>query len=210
MVSLKGPPRSMAMTPRMIKKATTALTAPHRPRPTRARTRVKPAATATRIGRYSTWNWGTPKSNSPWKVDIPVRMAPKNVTSMPRPSSVGRAGRASRTMSQSTRVAMEPPAMSWRCVGLHKVTSTPYASCQRTSSGNAATPPMPIIPKANADQGTRMGPTLNPTGASSRLAKITAMTAANTRPPSPMRIIVCEGVNTCWSRPKSMWYPTSQ
>ena len=57
-------------------KKSAAPIAPPRPIQTRAATSATPAANASMIGSSTSWNWGTPKSNSPWKVESPISRPP--------------------------------------------------------------------------------------------------------------------------------------
>jgi hypothetical protein len=61
-------------------------------------------------------------------------------------------------ISQQASVANEPPATSMTWVGLHSVTSTPYALCHRASNGKAVTPPMAKNAIRMADMGMRIAP----------------------------------------------------
>jgi hypothetical protein len=99
-------------------------------------------------------NCGTPKSNSAWKVERPMRKPPisatrRTATTMVGDTPEGYAGssvvsafaRRARMPSASrmawpTRVIPAPP-ISIRWVGPHSVTSWPNRRCQKSSRGKA-------------------------------------------------------------------------
>ena len=94
-VSPRTGPTSSASAPRMTRKNATAPSAAPRPAHMRAATRPTPAASMISIGWKTNRNWGTPKSNSAWKVDRPSSRPPVSAT-----ARVGDArGLASRTPS---------------------------------------------------------------------------------------------------------------
>ncbi len=130
-----------------MKKAAAAR-APPRPIQIRAQTSATEAATASSTGSSTRRNWGTPKSNSAWKVDSPISRPPIRPTRRSRTIKAGSVGggsvadpwepRARIPSTSSTawpiRVIPAPP-ISIRWVGPQRVTSWPNSRCQRSSSG---------------------------------------------------------------------------
>ena len=74
-----------------MKKAAAAR-APPRPIQIRAQTRATEAATASSTGSSTRRNWGTPKSNSAWKVDSPISRPPIRPTRRRRTIRAGSVG----------------------------------------------------------------------------------------------------------------------
>ena len=74
--SPKTSPTIRAMAPRIAMKKAAAPRAPPRPIQIRAQTSATDAATASSTGSSTKRNWGTPKSNSAWKVERPINRPP--------------------------------------------------------------------------------------------------------------------------------------
>ena len=131
--------------PRTRMKKPAAPSAAPGPAQIRTATSATLEASISRIGWKTSRNCGTAKSNSPWKVESPIRKAPPSSTCITRRLRVARSGRTAReTAAPSIRRIMPPsveseaPPNSSRCVGPHSVTSWPKMRCQRSSSGKPA------------------------------------------------------------------------
>ena len=103
-----------------------------------------PAASAISIGWKTSRNCGTPKSNSAWKVERPIRKRARRATTRPHERAhAALAGRRRSRRAAPPRRAARParsasspaPPISIRCVGPHSVTSWPNSRCQTSSSG---------------------------------------------------------------------------
>ena len=118
-----------------------------------------------RTGCSTCRNWGTLKSNSPWKVDSATRKLPasrprRSRTSARWWSALGVASEgadASDISAIAPSVASEAPPISIRWVGPQSVTSWPKRRCHMSSSGKPES--------ANAPQAAITTP---PTGPTSR------------------------------------------
>ena len=77
-------PTASARPPRTARKNATAASAVPRPAHRRTATSPTPAASMISIGCNTKRNWGTPKSNSPWKVDRPMSRPPASETARTR------------------------------------------------------------------------------------------------------------------------------
>ena len=107
-----------------------------------------------RIGCSTSRNCGTPKSNSPWKVESATRKPPtisaRRNWKKPVPAPSGSWPAALTPSAISTiapSVASEPPPISIRWVGPQSVTSWPKRRCQKSSSGKpeSAKAPQAVI-----------------------------------------------------------------
>ena len=108
------------------------------------------AASAISIGWKRKSNCGTPKSNSAWNVERPIRKPPasearRSLTPRSRPPGRERVPSASRMPWPISEI--EAPPISIRWVGPHSVTSWPNRRCQTSSSGKpiSAKPPAAAI-----------------------------------------------------------------
>ena len=141
-------PTSRLISPRTARNIAAAAIAPPRPIHSRAVTSANPAARAISSGWKMKRNCGTPKSNSPWKVDRPMSSPPimptrrtaviRGRSRVPPPLS-RRAARRARMPSCSSTAwpisVIEAPPKSIRCVGPQSVTSWPKSRCHMSSSG---------------------------------------------------------------------------
>ena len=134
--------------PRMTRKNSAASTAPPAPIQMRPATSATPAASATRNGWKTCAYCGTPKSNSAWNVDTPMRNPPTmpmrrsatifdGISVRPRSSAspIPWLRSASEARTAWPTSVMPAPPMSIRCVGPQSVTSWPNSRCHRSSSG---------------------------------------------------------------------------
>ena len=137
-------PTIRLISPRTTRNIAAAAIAPPRPIHSRAVTSANPAARAISSGWKMKRNCGTPKSNSPWKVDRPMSsppIRPMRRTATAKDASVMRSKRTPRAcMPSASRIAWpmsESPAppKSIRCVGPQSVTSWPNIRCHMSSSG---------------------------------------------------------------------------
>ena len=106
-------------------------------RAARARRRARSAAaSAMSTGWKRSWNCGTPKSNSAWKVDRPISSAPVTRACTRRATLRGRpTSKPWRTTIHSPSVLRPAPPIINRWVGPQSVTSSPNSACQIASSG---------------------------------------------------------------------------
>ena len=106
---------------------------------------------------------------------------------------------------------MTAPTIISRCVGLHIVTSMPYARCHSSSIGNPDIAHRPMSPIASAEYGTRMPITgmRRPTFAFVADAKNSPMKAEPKIVTRPTTIAVCGAVKSASSRPRLTCQRTS-
>ncbi len=131
-VSPKTGPTSSATQPRVKRKNSAAMSAPPRPIQMRAATSAKAAASETSIGWKTIRNCGTPKSNSPWKVERPISRPPirPSLRSVPPGAFSVASSRDSDSRTAMPTSDMPAPPISIRCVGPQRVTSWPKSRCQ--------------------------------------------------------------------------------
>jgi hypothetical protein len=184
----------------------------------RAGTRAIPAATAINSGWNTSRNCGTPKSNSPCNVDIPISTAPATWISASRRRRLDRSAGWARSASMKrihiAIVHSEAPATIWMCGGLQRVTSWPKMRCHTSSMGKPASATTPQRRSRAPPTGTRRqrcrGGSSPPARSASAPSSIDTR-PATARPSSPTRIGQWAAFpNTPSSRPWSMWVATSQ
>ena len=134
-----------------------APSAPPRPIQIRAATSATPAAKASMIGSRTSWNCGTPKSNSAWKVERPIRSAahrkgaPVARDAATTRSAAARGPRTARARRRPStiRIAL-PTRVSAGAADQHQVRRPPEGDV-------LAEDPVPDVVERETDQRERRG-----------------------------------------------------